>query len=112
MVYMKCRRWDLIRWMFLLLMVAYIIVCRYNPSWAEGYARNVYPWMSSTLSAFSSLLPFSLDECFVVLAILWLLVYPFIKRKKIRAAVKRNHSSFILNIHTSAFFKFVMAPDL
>lgn len=82
MVYMKCRRWDLIRWMFLLLMVAYIIVCRYNPSWAEGYARNVYPWMSSTLSAFSSLLPFSLDECFVVLVILWLLVYPFIKRKK------------------------------
>ena len=66
----------------LLASIAFITLCRYQPSIAEWYARTVYPPLSTALSAFSSLFPFPLMELLVVSLILWLILYPVWKRKK------------------------------
>ena len=65
-----------------ILAILFVILCRYQPAWAEGYARMVYPFLSVALSAFSSLFPFSLEEVLVVVCILWILLFPFIQRRR------------------------------
>ena len=72
----------IVRLTLLLLGIVFVIVCRYMPNLAEGYARMVYPSLSAALSAFSSLFPFPLMEVFVVGLILWLVCYPIWKRRK------------------------------
>ena len=66
----------------LLASIAFITLCRYQPSIAEWYARTVYPPLSAALSAFSSLFPFPLMELLVVSLIFWLILYPVWKWKK------------------------------
>ena len=73
---------KIIRWGILLLCISFVMLCRYMPNLAEGYARTVYPFLSAALSAFSSLFPFPLMEVFVVGLILWLICYPIWKRRK------------------------------
>lgn len=80
--YMKCKNITLIRWVLPLMFLSYILGCRYHPAWAEAYARWVYPLVSTALSAFSSLFPFSLEEVLVVGIVVWMLLYPFWKRRK------------------------------
>lgn len=79
---MKFLRLPKIRWALLLLALFFIVLCRYMPSIAEGYALTIYPPLSAALSAFSSLFSFPLMEIFVVFLILWLIFYPIKKRKK------------------------------
>ena len=55
-----------LRWGLPILAILFVFLCRYQPAWAEGYARMVYPFLSIALSAFSSLFPFSLEEVLVV----------------------------------------------
>ena len=62
--------------------ILFIMLCRHFPELAEGYARNVYPLVSSGLSAFSSLFSFSLEEWLVVFIVLWMIVFPIRKRKR------------------------------
>lgn len=62
--------------------IAFIITCRHMPAIAEWYAREVYPSLSSALSAISSLFPFPLEEILIVGLILWLILAPIWKRKK------------------------------
>ena len=71
-----------LRWGLPILAILFVILCRYQPAWAEGYARIVYPSLSSALSAFSSLFPFSLEEILVVACILWILLFPIVQRRK------------------------------
>ena len=71
-----------IRWVLLLLSITFVGVSRYLPSLAEGYARTVYPILSSGLSAFSSLFPFPLMEVFMVSLILALILYSIRLHKK------------------------------
>ena len=71
-----------LRWGLPVLAILFVILCRYQPAWAEGYARMVYPFLSVALSAFSSLFPFSLEEVLVVVCILWILLFPFIQRRR------------------------------
>ena len=71
-----------LRLTLLLLGIIIVILCRFMPNLAEGYALTVYPSLSATLSAFSSLFPFPLIEVFVVGLILWLICYPIWKRRK------------------------------
>ena len=71
-----------LRLTLLLLGIVFVIICRYMPNLAEGYARMVYPSLSAALSAFSSLFPFPLMEVFVVGLILWLICYPIWKRRQ------------------------------
>ena len=73
---------KIIRWGILLLCISFVMLCRYMPNLAEGYARTIYPFLSAALSAFSSLFPFPLMEVFVVGLILWLICYPIWKRRK------------------------------
>lgn len=53
-----------------------ILLCRFLPGMAEGYARYVYPYLSAIMSGFSSLFFLSLEEVLVVAVVLWLIVYP------------------------------------
>lgn len=73
---------KLIRWGLLLMAILFVILCRYFPNLAEGYARCVYPYVSIVLSAFSSWFSFSLEEVLAVLVILWVVLFPVLKRKK------------------------------
>ena len=59
-----------------------IVLCRFFPVMAEGYARHIYPWLSAVLSATVSVFSFSLEEMLVVGIILWMIMYPFLKRRK------------------------------
>ena len=74
--------WTIIRWILLFVLLVWVVCCRYLPFMAEGYARMIYPSFSAILSAFSSLFPFSLDEIFICLAIIWLIAYVVWKRRK------------------------------
>lgn len=65
-----------------LLFIAVIALFRAMPVWAEWYSRECYPVISGILSRFSSLIPFSISDCFVVAACLWLFVYPFYAWRK------------------------------
>lgn len=72
---------KLIRWGLMVMAILFVMLCRYSPNLAEGYARCVYPYVSIVLSAFSSWFPFSLEEVLVVLVILWLFLFPVLKRR-------------------------------
>ena len=76
------RTMGLCRKALLILGIVFVVLCRYMPNLAEGYARTVYPALSAALSAFSSLFPFPLMEVFVVSLILGLILYPIRLRKK------------------------------
>lgn len=75
---------KVIRWGLLLVAILFVILCRYNPALAEGYARHIYPTVSFALSAFSSLFPFSLEEILIVLIVLWMILFPVWMRKRRR----------------------------
>lgn len=72
----------IVRWGVPFLAILFIVLCRYMPALAEGYARTVYPHLSAVLSAFSSLFPFSLEEVGAVVLILWMLMLPLWLRRK------------------------------
>ena len=76
---------KILRWGLPILAILFIILCRYQPAWAEGYARIVYPALSIVLSAFSSLFPFSLEEVLAVIGVLWILLFPIVQKKKGRS---------------------------
>ena len=73
---------EKVRWIGLFWAISFITLCRYMPNLAEWYARTVYPPLSASLSAFSSLFPFPLMEVFVVGLILTLILYPIRLHKK------------------------------
>lgn len=79
---MKEKILAILRYTLPLILILFIVLCRFIPSLAEGYARHVYPVLSMILSAVSSLVPFSLEEILVISIVLWLVIYPIIKRRK------------------------------
>lgn len=66
-----------VRWGLPLGMVVVVMLMRLLPTWAEWYARMLYPIVSGLLSAFSFCFPFSVGDVFIVLACGWLIIYPF-----------------------------------
>lgn len=68
---------NVFSWGIPLILIGTVGLCRWQSAWAEAYARHVYPYVSSVLSAFSSLFPFSVGDCFIVGACAWLIGYPF-----------------------------------
>lgn len=79
---MKTKLLPILRYIVLALLLLCIVLCRFFPVMAEGYARHIYPWLSAALSAIASVFPFSLEEVLVVVIILWMIIYPFLKRRK------------------------------
>lgn len=55
---------------------------RIVPHWGEAYSCFIYPGLSASLSAISSVVPFSLDEWIVVLGIGGMIVLPFYLRRR------------------------------
>lgn len=59
-----------VQYIILSVFVAFILVARYNPGIAEWYAVSLYPAISATLSYVTNWIPFSLEEIFVLGAII------------------------------------------
>lgn len=66
----------------LLILILLELLVRFIPHWGEGYARYVYPSLSSAVSWVASLVPFSLDEWIVILTVVFMFAFPFIAHKK------------------------------
>ena len=79
---MKTKLLPILRYIVLALLLLCIVLCRFFPVMAEGYSCHIYPWLSAALSAIASVFPFSLEEVLVVVIILWMIIYPFLKRRK------------------------------
>ena len=71
---MKTKLLPILRYIVLALLLLCIVLCRFFPVMAEGYARHIYPWLSAALSAIASVFPFSLEEALVVVIILWMII--------------------------------------
>ena len=85
---MKMKKKYGFSWGIPLLLIAMIGIFRMIPSWAEAYACLFYPFISTLLSAFSSLFPFSVGDCFIVGTCLLILIYPFYAWRKRKGAKK------------------------
>lgn len=85
---MKMKKKYGFSWGIPLFLIAMIGIFRMIPSWAEAYACLFYPFISTLLSAFSSLFPFSVGDCFIVGTCLWILIYPFYAWRKRKGAKK------------------------
>ena len=57
---MKTKLLPILRYIVLALLLLCIVLCRFFPVMAEGYARHIYPWLSAALSAIASVFPFFL----------------------------------------------------
>ena len=87
---MKMKKKYGFSWGIPLFLIAMIGIFRMIPSWAEAYACLFYPFISTLLSAFSSLFPFSVGDCFIVGTCLWILIYPFYAWRKRKGAKKNS----------------------
>lgn len=59
----------------LLVLLAAVWMVRRSPEAGEWYARKVYPSVAAVLSSVSAMVPFSLGDLFVVVAVAGLLIY-------------------------------------
>ena len=62
----------------LALLLLFVQLARFVAGVGEWYACHLYPTISAGLSAVASVVPFSLEECLVVIFILLLLAYPIV----------------------------------
>lgn len=60
----------------LALLLLFVWLVRFSSGLGEWYALHIYPLISSVLSMFSSLFPFSLGDVFIFLSITGVIVYP------------------------------------
>lgn len=67
-----------IRYTVLLLCAFFVLATRYVTGVGEWYALHLYPLISYSLSAVSSIVPFSLEEWIVILSACFLLVCPIV----------------------------------
>lgn len=79
---MKKSRLRYIRWTLETILIAFILVCRFIPSWGEWYALNIYPSVSAILSGMVCWIPFSLEEWVVVGGVVALIVVPWLGRRR------------------------------
>lgn len=75
---------KLFRRIFLGVLLLLTFLLRWVPGWGEWYARACYPYIARILSAFSSVFPFSVGDCFIVVGCAWIigsLIYALCKRR-------------------------------
>ena len=83
-------RW---RWGVLLLGLVFVWSVMNDVQLGEWYAQTLYPPLAKILSWLSSLLPFSIGDCFIYGSIIGLIIYlliAFIRRKERWKAVRRT----------------------
>lgn len=61
-------------WLLFLLSAGLNLLSWKSRSFSDFYADRIFPYVTAPLSRFSSLLPFSMGECMLIAAALWLLV--------------------------------------
>mgnify|MGYP003439826764 FL=1 len=74
--------YRIIRVIIPVMLIAFILICKYNPVWGEFYATTIYPPLSHCLSAISSLFSFPLNEVLIILFVITLFIIPILFRKK------------------------------
>lgn len=74
------RKFRVVRRILLAVSLVALLVVRFVPGGGEFYASHLYPAISSVLSAVSSLTNRSLEEIYVLLAVILLIIYPVIAR--------------------------------
>jgi len=57
-------------------LLLFILLSQLIAGWGEWYALHLYPLISTVLSSFSSLFPFSLGDIFIFLSLAGIIVYP------------------------------------
>lgn len=67
---MMMRKKSFVLYIICIVLLAYVIVCRYSLPAADFYALEVYPRISLVLSFISSLVPFSIQEFIVTVIII------------------------------------------
>lgn len=83
-----------------LVLLAGILVCRYNVVAGEWYALHFYPVVSAVLSSLTGWIPFSLEEMLVVGGAVGMTIYPIIMwRKKKWRQILRAEVEFLLWIY-------------
>ena len=92
---MKMKKKYGFSWGIPLFLIAMIGIFRMIPSWAEAYACLFYPFISTLLSAFSSLFPFSVGDCFIVGTCLWILFILFMPGGKEKGRKKQSGRSYV-----------------
>ena len=93
---MKPRYW---RWTAEAILAGFILMCRFFPAWGEWYARTVYPFVSASLSACVSWIPFSLEEWLATGMVAALVAVPWAGRKKgaaWRTVIRRDAELIII----------------
>ena len=73
------RCWGIILPVALLI---YIMLCRFLPGCARGYADYVYPNVSFVLSAVSSVIPVSWEEIMAVVVVSLMIFIPVMARRR------------------------------
>lgn len=63
-------------WLVLILLAAGINVLAWSsPAFCDFYVENIFPWLGGAYSRVTAVVPFSVGECMIVLAILFCLVF-------------------------------------
>ncbi len=73
---LKLRHWVLIA------LLALVTTMRLSPVLGSFYTTHAYPIIGSILSPVSGLVPFAVGDIFIFLSIVWVVLYPAMKRTK------------------------------
>ncbi len=73
---LKLRHWVLIA------LLALVTTMRLSPVLGSFYTTHAYPIIGSILSPVSDLVPFAVGDIFIFLSIVWVVLYPAMKRTK------------------------------
>lgn len=79
-----------VRWILLALLLVFVWLTMAFPVLGEGYARVIYPFLSTLLSRLSAVFSFSIGDCFIygsMVGLLFYLVYTGVKRRPIKRAL-------------------------
>ena len=71
-----------IRYIVLICLLIYVWLTLLIPPLGSLYAKWIYPYVSVILSSFAKLFPFSLNNLFIISAILGFIIYPIYSRHK------------------------------
>ncbi|MGL4852156.1 MAG: DUF3810 domain-containing protein [Phocaeicola sp.] len=91
---------TLLKQLPMLFLLAFVVACRYLPHWAEAYMTHLYPITSYGLSAFASLIPYSLEELLAIALLVVAIIYPLVVRN---SSIWKHTWRQILTNYTLAF---------
>lgn len=61
-----------------MLLLAFVVACRYLPTWADWYMYTIYPTLSAGLSGVAALVTYSLEEWLIIGVVVAAILYPLL----------------------------------